>query len=108
MRFKGNRPSWYSFDGIIDEVKIYNSLLSNSEIIKMATAYSPNNLPIKSRQLPSGPLGTGNFGAYYTKLNYYPEWDALWRVGDHPDILVRFDTSPVRVVFWRGTQYSPA
>lgn len=108
VRFKGNRPSWYSFDGIIDEVKIYNSLLSNSEIIKMATAYSPNILPIKSRQLPSGPSGPGNFGAYYTKLNYYPEWDALWRVGDHPDILVRFDTSPVRVVFWRGTQYSPA
>ena len=27
VRFKGNRPSWYSFDGIIDEVKIYNSLL---------------------------------------------------------------------------------
>ena len=48
VRFKGNRPSWYSFDGIIDEVKIYNSLLSNSEIIKMATAYSPNILPIKS------------------------------------------------------------
>jgi len=108
IRFKGNKPSWYSFDGIMDEIKIYNNLLSNAQISKNASAYSPGMPPIELRQLPSGPKGTGKFGAYSTKLDYYPEWDALWRVGPHPDILVRFDTSPVRVVFWRGTQYSPA
>jgi|TARA_B100001964_G_scaffold14489_1_gene15152 hypothetical protein len=107
IRFKGNRPSWFSFDGIMDEVKIYNNLLSNSEILQNASVYSPGIPPIELRQLPSGPKGPGKFGAYLTKLNYYPEWDALWRVAEHPDILVRFDISPVRVIFWRGTQYSP-
>jgi len=32
----------------------------------------------------------------------------LWRVGEHPDVVVRFGHSPVRVVFWRGLRYSPA
>ena len=93
---------------IIHKLTKYNNLLSNAQISKNASAYSPGMPPIELRQLPSGPKGTGKFGAYPTKLDYYPEWDALWRVGPHPDILVRFDTSPVRVVFWRGTQYSPA
>jgi hypothetical protein len=44
----------------------------------------------------------------YCKLKYYDEWDALWRVDEHPDVLVRFDRTPVRVVFWRGSRYSPA
>jgi hypothetical protein len=58
--------------------------------------------------MPSGPPGPGRFGAYYTRLAYYPEWDALWQVGPDPDVVVRFDGSPARVVFWRGTQYGPA
>ena len=58
--------------------------------------------------MPSGPKGPGKFGAYYSKLKYYDEWDALFRVGDHADIVVQFDDSPIRVVFWRGTRYSPA
>jgi len=41
-------------------------------------------------------------------VKYYDEWDALWRVGPDPDVLVRFDESAARVVFWRGTRYSPA
>jgi hypothetical protein len=58
--------------------------------------------------LPSGPPGPGRFGAYYTHLKYYWEWDELWRVAEHPDVVVQFENSPVRVVFWRGTRYSPA
>jgi hypothetical protein len=45
------------------------------------------------------------FVAYYTRLRYDDQWEKPWRVGDHPDILVTFDESPVRVVFWRGTNY---
>jgi hypothetical protein len=55
--------------------------------------------------MPSGPEGPGEFGAIYTRLNYAPEWERHWRVGDHSDILVRFDDSPSRIVFWRGTNY---
>ncbi|HUG53039.1 MAG TPA: LamG domain-containing protein [Vicinamibacteria bacterium] len=107
-RYEGTRPSWYSLDGVLDELKIYDVARSDAEIAQAAGAVTPGPPPLAPRVLPSGPNGPGRFGAYLTKLSYYPEWDALWRVGPHPDVLVRFDRSPVRVVFWRGTQYSPA
>jgi hypothetical protein len=58
-------------------------------------------------QLPSGPPGPGPFGAYYTHLTFTAEWDAPWRVGDHADVVVRFDNGGHRFVFWRGTSYIP-
>lgn len=105
---KGTLPSWYSLDGLLDELKIYDVARSDSELAQAAASAAPGPAPLPARVFPSGPKGPGRFGAYFAKLSYYPEWDALWRVGSHPDVLVRFDSSPVRVVFWRGTQYSPA
>jgi hypothetical protein len=58
-------------------------------------------------RLPSGPKGTGRFGAYYVRLKYSLTWDKLWKVSDHPDVVVRFDESDNRFVFWRGTSYIP-
>ena len=46
---------------------------------------------------PIGPAGSGSFGAFYAKLDYYKEWDDLWRVSEVPDIFVRFDESPVQL-----------
>jgi len=108
-REHGTLPAWYSFDGIIDEVKIFNGAVSSENIRQIYTAQKPTSSPdIPPRVMPSGPPGPGRFGAYYAKLKYYWEWDAYWRVGDHPDVVVQFDDSLVRVVFWRGTRYSPA
>ena len=107
-RFKGNQPSWYSFDGLVDELKIYDVALADAEIARVAASANPLTPNLSPRIMPSGPPGPGRFGAYLTTLTYYPEWDALWRVGPHADLVVRFDRSPARVVFWRGTQYSPA
>ena len=107
-RFEGTQPSWYSIDGALDEVRIHAAPLSDAEVMASAAAAKPGPPPLPPRVLPSGPPGPGRFGAYLTKLEYHPEWDALWRVDAHPDVLVRFDSSPVRLVFWRGTQYSPA
>ncbi len=109
VRDYGTLPSWFSFDGIYDEIKIYNEALS-AEVIRKKSEEQENRLPpeIETRVMPSGPKGDGKFGAYYTNLKYYPEWDALFRVEEHPDIVVQFDNSPIRVVFWRGTRYSPA
>jgi hypothetical protein len=57
--------------------------------------------------LPSGPPGAGKFGAYYANLKYNPQWDKPWRVGDHPDVVVRFENGGHKFVFWRGTSYIP-
>jgi hypothetical protein len=56
---------------------------------------------------PAGPADAGPFGAYYAPLKYSPEWDELWRVGDHVDVVVQFDEFAHRFVFWRGTSYIP-
>ncbi len=109
VRTYGTMPSWFSFDGIYDEIKIYNEAVPEEIIVEKSTQ-KDNQLPpeIEGRVMPSGPKGKGKFGAYYTNLKYYDEWDDLFRVADHPDIVVQFDDSPIRVVFWRGTRYSPA
>jgi hypothetical protein len=108
-REHGTLPYWYSLDAIVDEVKIFSNPLDEKIIQKHYTQTRPAVEPgIPQRRLPAGPDGPGKFGAYYTRLQYYWEWDELWRVADDPDVVVRFDSSPVRLVFWRGTRYSPA
>ncbi len=108
-REHGTLPGWFSLDGILDEVSIYGRALSPSEIAAQFAAGQPVPTPeFQPRVLPMGPTGRGCFGAYYCHLNYYDEWDNLWAVGPDPDILVRFDESSSRVVFWRGSRYSPA
>jgi len=100
---------WYSLDGILDELSIYDMALSALEIKKQHAAERPDSEPdLPPRVMPSGPEGQGTFGASYVHLKYYPEWDALWPVSADPDIVVQFDDTPVRAVFWRGTRYSPA
>ena len=111
-RSYSNLPTWFSLDGLIDELKIHDTALAESEIHRAYASRRTSAIPaLLTRRLPSPPSLTsqaGRFGASYVKLDYYEEWDALWPTGEHPDIVVRFDDSPVRVAFWRGTSYSPA
>ena len=80
------------FDGLIDEVKLYSGQLDPKTVMKAFNAVVLNNAqPLQYRVMPSGPKGPGAFGAYYTHLQYCPEWDRLWRVSDHPDVIVIFD-----------------
>jgi hypothetical protein len=101
--------TYFFLDGILDEIKISDKAKTEEEL-KSGIA-SLKNLPSpklsKRDRLPTGPVGSGSFGAFYTKLNYYKEWDKLWRVSDMSDIFVRFDKSPVQLVFWRGTSFVP-
>ncbi len=107
VRAFATHPSGYSFDGVIDEIKIYNRALDAGEIASAYKAQRPEGKPdIPERHFPTVP-DTGRFGAYYTKLKYYDQWDALWRTGEHSDIVVRFDEHPIKVMFWRGSRYSP-
>jgi hypothetical protein len=59
------------------------------------------------QQLPAGSQEMHGFGAVYARLSYTPEWDSVWRVSDHADVVVHFECLPVRFVFWRGTSYIP-
>lgn len=102
-------PVAFSFDGIIDEVRIYNRVLAAGEPAAGFAAHAPSGpAPLRPPVLPSGPKGPGRFGAYYTRLRYAEEWENPWRVGDAADVVVRFDQTPNRLVFWRGTSYIPA
>jgi|SRR5579872_6634946 len=99
-------PVRYSFDGILDQLRIYDRSLTAEEIGKdYAEVHPPNGEALPWPSLPSGPPGTGRFGAFYTTLKYDEMWDEPRRVGPDSDIVVRFDKSPIRMVFWQGTNY---
>src|SRR6266853_4920537 len=102
-------PVWYSFDGIIDELQLYNRSLSNTEVAAdFGKVHLPEADALAWPKLPSGPPGTGRFGAYYADLKFDDMWDLPRRVGPDSNVVVRFDQSPTRFVFWQGTNYIPA
>jgi Concanavalin A-like lectin/glucanases superfamily len=95
-------------DGILDEIKVHAQALSADAIAAAFAATSvPETAAIAERRFPTEGTGPGRFGAFYTHLKYYDAWDRRWRVGDHPDVVVRFDEEAYRFVFWRGTNYVP-
>jgi hypothetical protein len=97
------------FDGLMDELKLHARPLSAAEITSAACALKPAiSKPLQMRRLPELPKGPRPFGAYHAKLKYTPEWDALHRSGDDADVVVQFDNSPAKLVFWRGANYIPA
>jgi hypothetical protein len=104
----GTLPDYFGLEGIIDEVKIYDVALSADKIRAnyLQTKITPPEL--QPKRLPRLENNPEKFGAFYTTLKYYPAWDNLWPVGEHADVVVTFDQSPVKLVFWRGTRYSPA
>ena len=104
----GTLPGWFSLDGIMDEITVYGVAQSSSTIWHYYASSKPGRPDIKPRVLPRGPEGPAQFGAFYTRLKYYDGWDELWAVDSDPDVVVRFKDTPVRVIFWRGTRYSPA
>jgi hypothetical protein len=99
----------YSLDGILDEVEIFTRSLSAEEIM---TAHSAANAPtgevLPWTPMPSGPPGAGRFGAYYATLKFEDMWEMPRRIGPDSDVVVRFDVSPIRLVFWQGANYIPA
>ena len=101
--------TYFYLDGLLDEIKIIGEVKSERELQKELGKIDKLPVPALSdrSKLPKGPVGSGSFGAFYTKLKYYKEWDDLWRVSEVPDIFVRFDASPVQLIFWRGTSYVP-
>jgi hypothetical protein len=99
----------FHLDGLLDEITISNGAKTEKQIRDDFASIKKTPAPALSTRtrLPTGPVGSGSFGGYYTKLDYYKEWDELWRVSEVPDVFVRFDESPVQLVFWRGTSFVP-
>lgn len=99
----------FFLDGLLDEVTIVGYAKTGMELRSQVSREGTLAEPVLSERgvFPKGPLGSGSFGAYYTKLDYYKEWDDMWRVSNKPDVFVRFDSSPVQLVFWRGTSFVP-
>jgi hypothetical protein len=99
-------PVRYSFDGILDELRIYDHALRAEEITKtFSEIHPPSEDALPWPVLPSGPPGAGRFGAFYTTLKFDDVWDEPRRVSSDSDVVVRFDQSPIRMVFWQGTNY---
>jgi hypothetical protein len=101
--------TWFFLDGLLDEVSVSEKAKTGNEIKEYISNCEKLSDPVLSERgnFPKGPIGSGSFGAFYAKLDYYKEWDELWRVSDKPDVFVRFDQSPIRLVFWRGTSFVP-
>jgi len=100
-------PGTYSFDGLIDEIKIYDIALSPKQITKTFKQYDGKGIAdLQARILPSGE-NRKTFGAYYSNLKFYDNWDNMWRFSEHSDIVVEFDNNPSKFVFWKGVSYIP-
>jgi len=108
---KNTFPDYYAFDGLIDEVKVYDIALNSGQMEQsyrsVKITYKDRHEPeMDKRSLPAG-KNTGKFGAYYDHLKFYDVWDNLWRFSEHPDVVVEFDALPSIFVFWRGVGYIP-
>nr|WP_299382917.1 LamG domain-containing protein [Allomuricauda sp.] len=102
-----NVPAKFSFDGIIDELKIWNKVLTGDELNGNYQKFKPSDAPqLTWRKLPEIQLDDAAFGAFYTKLKYDEDWDRLWRDDRYPDIVVTFDKKKHSMVFWKGTNYN--
>jgi len=109
IRPYGTKPSFTFLDGILDELKMYNKAFSSNEIAKSFNALKTEEAPqLPERKLPTGPKSPGVFRAVNTTLPYYEGWDAPWAIGDNADIVVQFDESDCKFIFWRGTSYIPS
>ena len=109
---EGNQAMVYGLEGLIDEVTIYGVALSDEQAREAYKLFAGDeqlllNPDLEPRILPGEVDGENAeaFGAYYTKLRYHDLWDNLWRTSPWPDIVVRFDQLPCRVVYWRGSNY---
>jgi len=103
-----NLETVFYLDCIIDELKIFNCSFTPDQVHdEFSNVIDVGIPPLGKRGLPKIPRGTGRFGAYYTQLKYTKEWDRLWRIREHADVVVNFDDAQYSFVFWHGANYIP-
>jgi hypothetical protein len=102
------KPFNYSFDGLLDEIKVHDRALPAEEVDAAFRVIKPHIAkPLEFRKIPTGPAGPGRFGAYYTRLQYDPDFDRLRPFGPQQDVVVRFDEHAFKLVFWNGINNYP-
>jgi len=105
-RPKANAPHFCSFDGLLDEIKLYGRALGATEVRASFKSVQPKNpQPLQFRRMPTAQDSPGAFGAFYTRFKYDDDWDRTRRMGDEPDVFVRFENNPCSLVCWNGTMY---
>lgn len=101
----------YTFDGLIDEVRVYDTALGPELVARSYELVKPEKQVITQPELEKRALPdlriSDKFGATYSRLKFYDTWDVLWRFGDYADVVVNFNSLPYQFVFWRGTGYIP-
>jgi len=106
-----NFPTVFGFDGLMDEVSVFDKPLSEKEIFANFTSFNMNQEAMLKPDMPFRQLPiigqSAKFGGTYTNLNYFETWNNLWRFGSYPDVVVASDLNPVKFVFWKGTNYIP-
>jgi hypothetical protein len=108
IRPEGTKRSNTYLDGIVDELKIYDQAMTDNEISSAFNVNQTDESPeLPERLLPSGPQSPGAFRAVNTTLKYYPGWDAPWALADNADVVVQFEETDCKFVFWHGTSYIP-
>jgi len=108
IRPEGTEESFTFIDGIIDELKLYETALNEAHFESIFKKQKPDQAPeLPERVLPSGPQSPGKFRAVNTTLKYYEAWDAPWLIDENADIVVQFDGTDCKFVFWHGTSYIP-
>jgi len=105
--FERNLPFIYGIEGLLDEIHVYNKVLSERELDHCFTAFLPKDTrsDLKKAVLPGEVGEADHFGATYRTLSYDELWDRMWRLPENSDIVVKFDNSPASVVYWHGSNY---
>lgn len=105
-RSYGNEGAFCSFDGLLDEIKIYTGALTPVDVKRCFEAAQPDNpQPLEFPRMPTAQDMPGKFGAFYTKFRYDESWDRTRRMGPEQDLFVRFENNPCTFVAWNGTIY---
>ena len=104
-------PGTYSFDGLLDEIKIYNVALTHEQVQQSFDNYHTTPQQLSAVEMPARILPSGKksavFGAQYGALKYYDTWDNLFRFSKGADVVVNMENNPSKFVFWRGVSYIP-
>lgn len=102
-------PIKYSLQGSLGTLTVYDRPLDLASVQHLFAQADVKQLqPLPWPRFPRWQGGPGPFGAYYTTLHYDPVWDKSRRIAPDSDVVVRFDHSPIQLIFWQGNNYIPA